>query len=386
MLSSDIIIVGAGINGCASAYQLAREGHQVTVIERFSPAAMASGWTLAGVRQSGRHPAELPVAIEAVKMWPKLSEELGADTGYRQEGNLRLARDENEVETIQDLVKAQSKAGLDVIFLDGSAEIHEIAPAISPKVLAASFCRTDGHAEPHATVMAFRAAAERHGARFFLGQAASEILVDHDKFVGISTGKDRIVGSVCVVAAGIHSNDLLAPLGLSIPLSIPMVTVIQTEPLQPLLKPVFGVANANCAGRQQIDGRLRVTSSAMDWHGELVQGPPPAVAPTASSIARTIENVSGVLPALGEAKIAKIWAGLLDLTPDALPVIERTPEIDGIVIAAGFSGHGFGIGPMTSLLVRDLVLNETPRLPLNAFQRSRFQDQEVKQSSLTLHG
>jgi len=165
-----------------------------------------------------------------------------------------------------------------------------------------------------------------------------------------------------------------------------MVTVIQTEPLEPLLKPVFGVANANCAGRQQIDGRLRVTSSAMDWHGDLTPGPPPAVAPTASSIARTIENVSGVLPVLSEAKIAKIWAGLLDLTPDALPVIERVPEIDGIVIAAGFSGHGFGIGPMTSLLVRDLVLGDTPRLPLNAFQRSRFQGQEVKQDSLTLHG
>ena len=386
MSSSDIIIIGAGINGCASAYQLAREGHQVTVIERFSPAAMASGWTLAGVRQSGRHPSELPIAIEAVKMWPKLSEELGAATGYRQEGNLRLARDENEVETIQNLVKTQSKAGLDVIFLNGSAEIHEIAPAISPKVLAASFCRTDGHAEPNATVMAFRTAAERHGARFLLGQAASEILFERNKFVGIRTGKERIVGSVCVVAAGIHSNDLLAPLGLSIPLSIPMVTVIQTEPLEPLLKPVFGVANANCAGRQQIDGRLRVTSSAMDWHGDLTPGPPPAVAPTASSIARTIENVSGVLPVLSEAKIAKIWAGLLDLTPDALPVIERVPEIDGIVIAAGFSGHGFGIGPMTSLLVRDIVLDDTPRLPLNAFQRSRFQGQEVKQNSLTLHG
>ena len=386
MSSSDIIIVGAGINGCASAYQLAREGHQVIVIERFSPAAMASGWTLAGVRQSGRHPSELPIAIEAVKMWPKLSEELGAATGYRQDGNLRLARDENEVETIQNLVKTQSKANLDVIFLNGSAEIHEIAPAISPKVLAASFCRTDGHAEPNATVLAFRAAAERNGTRFLLGQAASEILVERDKFVGIRIGKERIVGSVCVVAAGIHSNDLLAPLGLSIPLSIPMVTVIQTEPLEPLLKPVFGVANANCAGRQQIDGRLRVTSSAMDWHGDLTPGPPPAVAPTASSIARTIENVSGVLPVLSEAKIAKIWAGLLDLTPDALPVIERVPEIDGIVIAAGFSGHGFGIGPMTSLLVRDLVLGDTPRLPLNAFQRSRFQGQEIKQNSLTLHG
>ena len=386
MSSSDIIIVGAGINGCASAYQLAREGHQVTVIERFYPAAMASGWTLAGVRQSGRHPSELPIAIEAVKMWPELSEELGAATGYRQDGNLRLARDENEVETIQNLVKTQSKAGLDVTFLNGSAEIHEIAPAISPKVLAASFCRTDGHAEPNATVLAFRAAAERHGARFLLGQAASEIFVERDKFVGIRIGKERIVGSVCVVAAGIHSNDLLVPLGLSIPLSIPMVTVIQTEPLEPLLKPVFGVANANCAGRQQIDGRLRVTSSAMDWHGDLTPGPPPAVAPTASSIARTIENVSGVLPVLSEAKIAKIWAGLLDLTPDALPVIERVPEIDGIVIAAGFSGHGFGIGPMTSLLVRDLVLDDTPRLPLNAFQRSRFQGQEVKQNSLTLHG
>ena len=78
------------------------------------------------------------------------------------------------------------------------------------------------------------------------------------------------------------------------------------------------------------------------------------------------------MPALGDARIARFWAGLIDQTPDGLPVIEAAPEVEGLTVAAGFSGHGFGIGPMTSLLVRDLALGEAPRLPLDAFRRSRF--------------
>ena len=107
MANPDIVIVGGGINGCAAAYHLAREGHRVAVVERYRPAAMASGWTLAGVRQSGRDPAELPLARAAVDLWASLDAELGADTGYRREGNLRLARTDSEAEIIHRLVEDQ---------------------------------------------------------------------------------------------------------------------------------------------------------------------------------------------------------------------------------------------------------------------------------------
>lgn len=388
MTTTDFVIVGGGINGCATAYHLAREGHRVMVFERYAPAAMASGWTLAGVRQSGRHPAELPLARAAVEMWPDLAGELGADTGYTRGGNLRLARSEDETRVIRRLVDDQCAAGLDLTYLDGNDAVRAVAPAIAPTVLSASFCPTDGHADPLATVAAYRAAAERHGAEFRLGEAVRSIEVRGDRVAGVVTDKVRIGCGVCLVAGGVQANDLLTPLALAVPLRVPMVTVLQTDPVPPILKPVLGAANANFAARQQLDGRLRVTSGATDWHGAMDEGPVPTVNPTVDSVAQTIATVAAALPVFREARIARIWAGLLDLTPDALPVIERAPEIAGLVIAAGFSGHGFGIAPMTSLLLRDLALGDAPRLPLDAFRRSRFAEggSAGLDAGLTLHG
>jgi sarcosine oxidase, subunit beta len=388
MESTHIAIVGGGINGCATAWNLAREGHQVTVFERWVPGAMASGWTLAGVRQSGRDPAELPLARAAVDIWATLDEELGRETGYTRDGNLRLARTEAEVDVIRRLVDGQTEAGLDLEFLPDGASVRAVAPAVSERVLAASFCPTDGHADPDLTVAAFRAAAERRGAVFRLGETVRALEIGPASVTGLVTDRRRIACDVCIVAAGILSNDLLAPLGLSVPMTVPMVTVVQTEPMQPLLKPVIGVAAANCAGRQERDGRLRFTSGAEPWHGVMDTEARPSVGVTAASLARTVESVTAVLPAFATARVARIWAGLLDLTPDGLPVIERAPEIDGLVIAAGFSGHGFGLGPMTGRLLRDLALGEEPRLPLDAFARARFAGAAASRPgvSLTLHG
>ena len=371
-MNADIVIIGAGINGCAAAYRLAVEGLRVIVVERYAPAAMASGWTLAGVRQSGRDLAEMPLALGAVAIWPGLAEELDAPTGYRQEGNLRLARNEAEVDHIRQMVDEQSRAGLELAFLPSNEEVRAVAPALARSILAASHCPSDGHADPAASVNAFRLAAERNGAIFRLGEQARSIEAASGRVIGVATDQDRIGCEGCIVSAGVHCNALLEPLGLGIPMQINMTTIVQSEPLPTVLKQVLGVATAEFAARQQIDGRLRVSGGSRRWHGVMTEGVSPDVRPPAEAIAETIEKTAGSLPALCDARIARFWAGLIDQTPDDLPVIERAPELDGLVIAAGFSGHGFGIAPMTSLVVRDLALGDTPRLPIEAFQRARF--------------
>ena len=116
-MSPDVVIVGAGITGCATAYALSKLGLRVEVIEKYFPASMGSGWTLGGVRQSGRDPAELPLAQFSVKKWLTLNEELGAETGYLQHGNLRLARTEKEKDSITALVASQKALGLDLSLL-----------------------------------------------------------------------------------------------------------------------------------------------------------------------------------------------------------------------------------------------------------------------------
>ena len=384
----DVIIIGGGISGTAAAYSLAKEGVAVALLEQHDLAAMASGWTLAGVRQSGRHPDELPLAMAAVEIWKTLGAELDADIEYRQMGNLRLARDDTEMAIIRRLVDEQKALGLDLEFLGDNSAIRAIAPAISDAVVAASFCPTDGHANPTATVRAYARAAERLGAEIHLGETVETVLVERGRVVGVRTQRATYRAARVVLTAGIYTPALLEPLGLSLPLVRRMVTVVRTRPLPPLFAQVFGTARAICAGRQEASGRLRITGGSQAWQGvvETMSDGSPVVRPPTNAIQGVIERGSFFLPAFGEAPLEDIWAGLLDMTPDGLPVIESTPEIDGLVVAAGFSGHGFCLGPATGQLVRDLVLERPSNLSLDAFRRERFPTNNHQQVEPTLHG
>lgn len=387
MSGVDVLVVGAGITGATAALALAEAGASVEVVDLYGPAAMASGWTLAGVRQSGRHPAELPLARAAVADWPGLEERLGAPTHYRQEGNLRLARTPEEVEVIRRLVADQTAAGLDLAFLPDLAAVREVAPAISDAVLAASFCPTDGHADPIATVSAFLAAAERAGARLSFGEAVTEFAHAGGRVTHALTPRRRIAVGAVLIAGGIKTNALLAPLGAEIPLRVPIVTVVRTAPLPPTLAPVLGVANADLAVRQEAGGALRLTSGAEPFAGALVEeAGRPRARPRTGQVEATIARVAHVLPALRDAEIDAVWGGLLDLTPDALPVIDHVPGFANAVVAAGFSGHGFGIGPVTGPFAADLALGRTPRLALDAFTFVRLGALPDAAAGLTLHG
>jgi sarcosine oxidase subunit beta len=383
----DVVIVGGGITGAAAAYEIARAGHSVTLFEARTLAAMASGWTLGGVRQSGRDPAELPLAKAAVERWGGLDAELGAETGYRRHGNLRLARTEAEVETIRELVVQQRKLGLEIQYLPDNAAIRALAPAIGPTILAASFCPGDGHADPIPAVRAFTTAAARHGAMIREGVAIRALTRSGETVTGVETSEGEIIAAGRVIlATGIHAPELLQPLGLALPLRVRLVSVLQTAPLPPLFEQVFGVANADSAGRQEIDGRLRVTTGGGDWPHAPASWTPDSLAPRASIIATLIERVSQVLPALTEAGVARIWGGLIDQTPDALPAIDAHTGIEGLIVAAGFSGHGFGIGPVIGEILADLALSRQPRFDLQPFKLDRFAGIAPGSADLTLHG
>ena len=383
----DVVIVGGGISGVAASYEIARAGHSVTLFEARHLASMASGWTLGGVRQSGRDPAELPLARAAVERWGGLDTELDAATGYRRRGNLRLARTETEVETIRELVVQQRRLGLEIDYLPDNAAIRTVAPAIGPSILAASFCPGDGHADPVPTVRAFAAAASRHGATIREDVTVRAVTRSGSRVTGIETMSGELVlADRVVIASGIHAPELLQQLGLALPLMVKLVCVMQSVPLPPLFEQVFGVANADAAGRQEVDGRLRVTTGIGDWPHEPRSWTADALAPRACDIATLIARVTQVLPALANAGIARLWGGLIDLTPDALPAIDAHTGIEGLIIAAGFSGHGFGIGPVTGEILADLALSRQPRFELAPFRLDRFAGVARRDAELTLHG
>jgi sarcosine oxidase subunit beta len=385
---TDVVVIGAGISGAASAYELVRRGFRVTLLDRYSPAAMASGWTLAGVRQSGRHPAELPLATAAVQRWAGLADELDGETRYRRNGNLRLARTAQEVPVIRSLVEQQSAAGLDVALLTDTAGIQTVAPAVSDRVMAASWCPSDGSADPRATVLSYVAAAQRLGIEMRFGERVRRIETVEGHVTGVATDAGMIATAHVVVCAGIFGNELLDPLGLSVPLQVPMVTVLRSVPMQATLGPVIGVANADCAGRQEADGRFRVTSGLETWHGDIDHdGPRPAVRPTMRSIAEVVRLFGAVVPAFKDARIDETWAGLIDLTPDGLPVIDSPAGLEGLTVAMGFSGHGFCLGPVTGTIVADLVETGRTPFPIAPFALGRFTGRrQAAFKPLSLHG
>tara|TARA_B100000963_G_scaffold352378_1_gene365477 strand:+ start:49 stop:1239 length:1191 start_codon:yes stop_codon:yes gene_type:complete len=388
----DIIIVGAGITGCATALALAEAGAKVEVIERYNAGAMASGWTLAGVRQSGRDLAEIQLAKAAVKIWETLDSHLDTRTGYRQTGNLRLARTDSETEVIRRLVSSQAANGLQIELLD-IQQARKIAPALSGEFLLASWCPTDGHADPYQSVAGFQKAAERIGVTFRTNTAVTGIGTDMvngcRRFCAVKTDNDSIAAGNAMLATGVQTNLLLKDLGVDIPMTTPLVSAFLTIPVTTSLGPVIGVANGDLAVRQQIDGRFRFTGGAEQLNANLdLSGEYPAVYPPAASIARVISLVTSVLPFVSQTPICHIWGGLLDLTPDALPVLDRVPSIDGLYIAAGFSGHGFGIAPAVGEAMANKILGKESIISLDAFSFGRFNhySESPQNSTPTLYG
>jgi sarcosine oxidase subunit beta len=215
--------------------------------------------------------------------------------------------------------------------------------------------------------------------------AAVAIRVARDRVTGVDTSAGFIAADRVIIAAGVDTPALLSPLGLNLPLSRKVVSVVQTEPLPPCLDPVFGVANADCAGRQEVGGRLRFSGGRSDGSLDPARWLDASV-PPAQIVHELIAHVAQVLPIVRDAGIARTWEGWIDLTPDALPVLDAPASVAGLVVAAGFSGHGFCLGPISGLLCADLAVARAPRHDLAAFRLARFSDHSGTAARPALHG
>lgn len=384
MSTHEAIVIGGGITGCATAYELSKRGVHVTILERSDLHAMGSGWTLAGVRQSGRHPAELPLAREAIRRWESLADELGSELDYRQQGNLRLALDDSQVETIRTVVADGNAAGVSMEYLDSADAVREIAPAVTESVRGASFCPTDGHADNSKAVQAYAAAAQRLGTRIVTGVEVLQIVSSGEAVTGVVTTDGTYHADVVIVAAGIYAPQLLTPLGYRLPYDIVHCPVAETVPTTAFeLAPVLGVAMGNMAARQTAGGGIRFIGASVPW-GERHH--------TADNMGMTVQqmdsmtrNALAVLPGLAQLRVAKQWGGLIDRTPDALPVLD-SPQ-PGLVVGAGFSGHGFGIGPISGEILANLATEGADsRFDLSPFALRRFEGSGVDAVDLEMLG
>ncbi|WP_313340737.1 NAD(P)/FAD-dependent oxidoreductase [Lacrimispora sp.] len=367
---ADIIIIGGGIIGNATAYYLAKKGCSVIVLEKSDH--MGNGGSSrngGGVRQSGRDKRELPLAMYGIKhLWPHLSEELGMDVEYYQHGNLRLGKTEDHLNILKKLADNASSMGLDVQMVDGK-EAKSICPYLSDEVVGASWCRTDGHANPMLATLAYYRSARALGVQFITGEEVLSIRKIRGKARQVITSEGSYEAETIILSAGYDSRKLAATVGIDIPVNQALLEVLVTEAQPPMFYQMLGTAMADFYGHQSTHGSF-VFGGASGYEGvNKDDGTPVTSSLTASCICRGIMKY---FPCLSEAKIVRTWAGWIDACADHVPVISQVEEVPGLILGCGFSGHGFGIAPTAATLLSQIAVGEEPILDVSAFRYDRF--------------
>ena len=385
MTNPDVAIVGGGIIGAATAYELANRGVSVTLLEAESLAYGATGRNLgyiwAHTRRAG---PELDLVRDTIGRLPTLAEELGAEFGLRRNGGLIFALTEDQRRILEEFVERRVADGVDMSLLDGD-EARALVPLLPETVVGATYCPLDAQIDSTRFVRAFAGAAERCGARIVQGMAARRIVVEGGRVAGVDTDSGFIACGTVVVAAGGWSRYLVRELGLELPIGSMRLQIVQTEPMPARLEHlVYGpvaikqyaifrelpsyrqehfLHPAEVAGGpvlleslcQQADGRY-LLGIAMDYPGFDWR-------PDLAGVALITRVLPEDLPELRGAHVARAWAGILPFTSDSLPIIDRAPGLDGLVIAAG---HVFGnaAGPTTGKLVASLITGDAPVIDL----------------------
>ena len=367
---AEVIIIGGGVIGCATAYYLAKEGTSVIVLEGSDHIGNGgSSRNGGGVRQSGRDPRELPLAMYGIRtLWPHLSEELETDCEYHQDGNLRLGKTEKHREILEGLADRARACGLDVRMIDGD-EVRRINPHLSHEVTVASWCPTDGHANPLTTTLGFYKMARRLGARFITGEPVTELRTVKGKIRKVITPNNVYEGEQVLGAAGLHSREILGTVGIDVPMDGSLLEALVTEAEAPMFDQMLGTADADFYGHQTKHGSFVFGGSSGLEPFYKDNGTPVTSSRTAPCICRGIMKY---FPELADAKIVRTWAGWSDRSADGVPVLGAVDEIPGLYAACAFTGHGFGISPAVGDQLAKLIRTGSTDVDLSPLRYDRF--------------
>jgi glycine/D-amino acid oxidase-like deaminating enzyme len=407
----DAVVVGGGVLGLASAYELAGRNLSVVLVEAGWVGGLQSGRNLGFVRQQGRAPAELPMMMAASKRWRDLGRQLGSDVEWRMGGNLRLTNDPELAGRYEKWAADAAALGLDSRVVS-QAEVESILPGVSEKWLLGIFTASDGHADPAATCRAYAAAARARGVQVCEGVPVRKITLAGGAVAGVVTPVGEVRAGVVVLAAGSGSARLARGAGAEIPRQLVRQTVMLTEPLPPVTQAAAwtgelfirqdqrGCLRLAATARNEIvldpagirharrylssylanRSQLRVRADAADLARALLRplrsasGDELSPGPRFDDVRFCLERAQRYFPGLGALRLRRAWAGEIEVTRDALPVIDGGGGPGGLVVATGMSGHGFGLAPIVGTVVADIVDGAEPGFDLAPFRLARFHD------------
>jgi len=358
MTNFDVAIIGGGVTGSSIAYHLARQGARVGVFEQAEPAAEPSAsWASAGgVRSQGRDPREWSLTLEATRRWPTLEDELDADVGFARGGHLHIVEDPADLPALTARVAREQAAGIQIRMIDGP-ELLDVAPPITPTAIAGAYTVGDGQANPPKTTRAFAAAAQRHGARYRTGTAARGLAVAGDRVIGLMAGDETITAEWVVLATGAWSERLALGIGLDLPLRTRAPQMLLTDAAPSMLQPTVTGVGRQLSLKQLPTGEFLIGGG---WPSDvLVDEGAMTGRVREESVAGSWVVASAVVPAVRKQRIAQRWCGLEAQCFDGVPLLGRAPGLDGLYLAAGFSGHGFQISPAVGRAVADALMGHS---------------------------
>jgi sarcosine oxidase subunit beta len=362
--TADVVIIGGGIVGCTTAYNLAKRGTRVIVFEKEDIAQEASGRNRGNVRLQLRDRLELPIAREAIELWQRADEELGMPTEYRTTGNLLVTYHDDIAIGFEAEAERHRTLGIDAKMV-GREELRDHVPDITPEIVAGFLTTQDGHVNPQKATWAFATAARRAGAEFRTGNRVTGLIVENGVVRGVESEGGPVSAPIVLNAAGVRAPELLEPLGVKIPITPAKHQILVTTRLPLVTRPYLRCAGPRVSFCQTMDGTLL-----------LGMGPAQSVGFESTVSRAHISNIMRetirLVPTLASARVVRSWTGWFEMTPDDLPVITELTDTKGLFICAGFSGHGFALAPAIGRLMASLILDGKATHPIDELGLDRF--------------
>jgi len=360
-----VIIVGGGVTGLSAGWWLARAGVDVLVLD-----AGLIGWGASGRNGGGCSHHHSPLFLEEQRLWPMMDELLGYPTEFRP-NRIRIALDEHQFLLYRRALDNGAVHGLRSDILD-PRQVRELVPFAGDNVFGGYFYHFGGHANPHRTLQAYAWAMQDHGGRLLQHTNVTGFTTNGEHVTGVNTNRGHIACDHLVLAAGLHTGELAAQLGVDVPLASARAEMIVTEPLPPMN--IGGVDGNGLYGRQTLRGNLAYGGGPHEWI-DLADAnrQRPHSTPLQCSIAA---RVAGLFPKVAHARVIRSWAGFIENTPDGRPIIDQPGQFDNLTLAT-LSSVGFGLSPASGHAIRDLVIDgRCSFADLSSFALSRFANLE----------
>jgi sarcosine oxidase subunit beta len=358
--TTDFIVVGGGITGTSAAYQLARRGYRVTLLEKRYLAAGGTGRTVGLVRQHYSNETTARMALRSLQVWRDFDQVVGGDVGWMQTGALFIVGP-HDLEGLKANIALQKQVGIHVEYLDAQA-VHTLAPYLNVDDIGGAAYEPDsGCADGAMAANAYATRAQAFGATILQDVEVTAICSDGARITGVETTQGDYSAPVVINAAGPWGARLALGLGYNTPVEVSRHQVAAFQRPESLATPqhpfigdfVQGFYLRPETGRLTLSGSLEVSEAVNkvdpDHFAETVD-----MEFNLDMAERTEHRV----PAMCDAEIRKGWAGLYDVTPDWHPIIGRMPGLEGFICAFGWSGSGFKMGPVVGEMIADLATGD----------------------------